>query len=98
MDTVVSIGMIINELVTNSLKYAFSNQNEGTVHVELHENRDTIQLSVADNGPGISEDIDVTTVKSFGYKMIRAFAQKLKAKMTIESDEGTKVQLIIPKK
>ncbi len=98
MDTVVSIGMIINELVTNSLKYAFSGQSQGMVTVELHENHDIIQLSVADNGPGIPEDIDVTTVKSFGYKMIRAFAQKLKAKMTIETEEGTKVQLLIPKK
>lgn len=98
MDMVVSVGMIINELVTNSLKYAFLNKKEGTIKVHLSERNQFITFIVEDNGQGLPPQLDVFTIKSFGYKMIRAFVQKLKAQMTIESDAGTKVSIVFPLK
>ena len=98
MDTVVSVGMIINELVTNSLKYAFIGKDHGIINVKLQDLQNSILLTVEDDGHGIPEIIDVSVVKSFGYKMIRAFVQKLKAKLTIENEHGTKVQILFPKK
>lgn len=98
MDTVVSIGMLINELVTNSLKYAFGGRTRGTIIVSLEDQQSNLTLAVCDNGTGISDEIDASVVKSFGFKMIRAFTQKLKAKMTIENDQGTQVKIRIPKK
>ena len=96
MDIVVSVGMIINELVTNSLKYAFLNKKEGTIKVHLSERNHFITFIVEDNGQGLPPQLDVFTIKSFGYKMIRAFVQKLKAQMTIESDAGTKISIVFP--
>ena len=87
--------MIINELVSNALKYAFKNKEEGQIHVTLKRINEKLLLQVKDNGIGIPENIDVTTGNSFGYKIIKAFTQKLKALMTINSQDGTDVQLLI---
>lgn len=94
-DTVIPLGMIINELVSNALKYAFKNKEEGQTHVTLKRINEKLLLQVKDNGIGIPENIDVTTGNSFGYKIIKAFTQKLKALMTINSQDGTDVQLLI---
>lgn len=96
-DTVIPLGMIINELVSNSLKYAFKNQPSGKIDVFLKKAGDKILLRVKDNGSGIPEHINVTTLNSFGYKIVKAFTQKLKATMTIDRKNGTDIQLLISK-
>ena len=53
-------------------------------------------LQVRDNGIGIKEDLKDKKHHSFGYRMIRAFAEKLEAKLTVESVNGTTVSLLIP--
>jgi len=98
MDLVVSIGMIINELVTNSLKYAFVDRTNGKICVALSETSNLFQLEVSDNGIGIPEFIDVAGASSFGYKMVRAFVQKLKGTMQIARDHGTTIQIQFTKK
>lgn len=96
-DTVIPLGMIINELVSNSLKYAFRNRATGRIDVALRQTGDRLLLQVKDNGTGMPEHIDVTTASSFGYKIVKAFTQKLKAIMTIDRKNGTDVQLLISK-
>ncbi|MBK9107433.1 MAG: sensor histidine kinase [Saprospiraceae bacterium] len=91
MDTVVSIGMIINELVTNSMKYAFVKSRYGIVTVSLKELGQMLQLKVEDNGIGLPESFNIQSSQSFGYKMIRAFVQKLKAVISINREHGTSV-------
>jgi len=98
MDLVVSIGMIINELVTNSLKYAFVDRTNGKICVALSETSNLFQLEVSDNGIGIPEFIDVAGASSFGYKMVRAFVQKLKGTMQIARDHGTTIQIQFTKR
>lgn len=98
MDLVVSIGMIINELVTNSLKYAFSERTNGKIRVTLSETLNLFQLEVSDNGIGIPDSIDVAGANSFGYKMVRAFVQKLKGTMQIVRDRGTTIQIQFTKR
>jgi two-component sensor histidine kinase len=95
-DTVIPLGMIINELVSNSLKYAFTNKQGGQIEVVLKQLDEKILLQVKDNGVGM-KDTDITTVNSFGYKIIKAFTQKLKALLTINNQHGTDVQLLISK-
>ena len=96
-DTVIPIGLIINELVSNSLKYAFRNKPDGEIHVVLKKNNEDILLQVKDNGIGIPDSKNVTSGPSFGYKIIQAFAKKLKALVTINSSKGTDVQIMISK-
>jgi two-component sensor histidine kinase len=94
-DTVIPLGMIINELVSNSLKYAFKNKETGQIKVVLKQIDEKLLLQVKDNGVGIPDNLDVATGNSFGYKIIKAFTQKLKALMTIKKNDGTDVQLLI---
>ncbi len=63
----------------------------------LKKSGDKLLLRVKDNGSGIPEHIDVTTLNSFGYKIVKAFTQKLKATMIIDRKNGTDIQLLISK-
>lgn len=96
-DTVIPLGLIINELVSNSLKYAFNSKDSGQINVVLKKINEKLLLQVKDNGTGIPENANVTAGPSFGYKIIKAFSQKLKALITINSQDGTDVQLLISK-
>lgn len=96
-DTVIPLGMIINELVSNALKYAFKNKQQGQIQVVLKKINEKLLLQVKDNGIGIPDGIDVSTGSSFGYKIIKSFTQKLKGLMTINNKNGTDVQLLIAK-
>ncbi|MFK7757363.1 MAG: histidine kinase dimerization/phosphoacceptor domain -containing protein [Flavobacteriales bacterium] len=95
VDTVVPLGLIINELLSNSLKYAFPNNSAGEIIVALSEQSDTLKLEVSDNGIGISEDILTTQQSSFGFTLIQTFTKKLKATLDIKNDNGARVEMSI---
>ena len=96
VDTAIPIGLILNELVTNSLKHAFNQNDEGLVHVRLEQREDHLLLEVADNGVGMGAgDLTNATSASYGMKMLRAFAEKLKATIHHSSDHGTTISLAI---
>ncbi len=98
IDTVVPLGLIINELVSNAYKYAFNGKESGTIMVSLTQTPDfsNILLRVSDDGIGMKEDLTDKKNYSFGYRMIKAFAEKLEAKLSVESVNGTTVSLLIP--
>lgn len=96
-DTVIPLGMILNELISNSLKYAFKDIEEGEIKVSMKQKENELLLQVKDNGRGLPAGFDISKLQSFGFKVIRAFAQKLKAKLSIDGSHGTDVQLLISK-
>jgi len=95
IDSVVPIGLITNELITNSLKHAFDDQEFGLLKVMLYEQDEKLHLEVSDNGKGMSTDFFESKSTSFGHKLIKAFATKLKAELKVISEGGTTVKLII---
>lgn len=96
-DTVIPLGMILNELISNSLKYAFKDIEEGEIKVAMKQQQNELFLQVRDNGRGLPPGFDISKLQSFGFKVIRAFAQKLKAKLHIDGSHGTNVELVISK-
>ena len=95
LDAAVPCGLIINELVSNSLKYAFPDGREGEVCIELREHSEGLaRLVVADNGIGLRSDIDWSSARSLGLRLVRSLAEQLGAKIEVKSDSGTEVQLI----
>lgn len=97
VDSVVPLGLIINELITNSLKYAFPKGRNGNINIKIEEIQEGLLLVVNDDGIGIE---DVTTMQhgdSFGYELIHAFSQKLEGNLSIKSQDGTQVSLLIRK-
>jgi two-component sensor histidine kinase len=95
IETVIPLGLILNELIANALKYAFSNSENGALKVVLQQNDDTLFLEVSDNGSGMPEGWDITQNKSLGFQIIQSFTDKLKAELSVISDNGTCVRIII---
>lgn len=96
VDVIIPLGLILNELISNSLKYAFSDQKSGTIDIQLKQQADGIRLSVADNGKGIPEDFDMNNSKSLGMYLISSFAKKLNATFDLISRPGTAATIFIP--
>ena len=96
MDTIIPIGLIANELITNSLKYAFPNNQGGIIKIALIEIEDQLHLSVNDNGKGMTEEIKNQLGNSFGFKLINAFMAQLEGDYTITDNQpGTAIEIRI---
>jgi len=95
VDTAMSLGLIINELVSNTLKYAYTVKNTavGNLSVTLSTQKDTLLLSVKDDGQGFVP----ADSSSYGIRLINSLARKLQARVTFESTGGTMCNLIIKK-
>ncbi|WP_339657479.1 histidine kinase dimerization/phosphoacceptor domain -containing protein [uncultured Maribacter sp.] len=90
VDMAISIGLIVNELITNSLKYAFPDDRKGSIHLALKEKADLFVLEVSDNGIGIASDklVDGT---GFGTHLVDLLVKQLDGKMILVTDQGTSV-------
>jgi len=95
VETVVPIGLIINELITNSIKYAFEDRSSGKITIELRETDNQLILVVADDGIGLVTDQLQSKRDGFGHSLIRAFKDKLEADIEIISNGGTMIRLNI---
>jgi PAS domain S-box-containing protein len=93
-DRAIPIGLIVNELVTNALKYAFPGESSGTVMVALKRVPGELRLTVADNGKGVDPR---RADSGLGGRLIEGFAQQLGGQVERESgSQGTTVRLILP--
>jgi len=89
IDTAVPLGLIVNELLTNTLKYAFPEGKNGIVRIKLEKRRDGIlQLEVSDNGVGKS---GVTKGTGFGSQLLSLLTQQLSGSMREEVKDGTSI-------
>jgi len=90
VDTAVPIGLIVNELLTNSLKYAFPGPQLGEIRLSLREvDPQHIRLEVADNGIGKKEDLPVQGT-GFGSQLVKLLTQQLQGIMTADYSNGTR--------
>ncbi|HHC80692.1 MAG TPA: histidine kinase [Flavobacteriia bacterium] len=97
VDTAVPIGLIVNELLTNILKYAFPDNKKGTITITLEKkDRNTLLLQVADNGVGIQEGVIRGT--GFGTQLISLLTQQLNGKMKTKTNKnkGTQISFEFP--
>ncbi|MBF0537105.1 MAG: response regulator [Nitrospirae bacterium] len=91
IDTAVPCGLIINEIVSNSLKYAFVAEMEGNITVELKVQPDgTFTLKISDTGIGISSGIDLKNAQTLGLRLVNALAlDQLEGSIQCETNPGT---------
>ncbi len=95
IDTVIPLGLIANELVSNALKHAFENVENGILVVKLLEKDGYLILNVKDNGNGYDENLVAEGKKSFGQKLIKSLSDKLEAVVQVTTTTGTDVTLSI---
>jgi PAS domain S-box-containing protein len=84
----VPIALIINELVTNSFKHAFSGVENPSITIRLAEKDAMIEFSIFDNGKGLADDIDLLKLDSLGIKLISIFSKQLKAEFEFKNQNG----------
>jgi two-component sensor histidine kinase len=95
VDLAIPIGLIVNELVTNSFKHAFLNCNEGEIFISFKRQADSYTLLIRDNGAGVAPQ-GLSKPKSLGMKLLADLSKKLKATTTINSIGGYETKLNIP--
>lgn len=94
VDTVMPMGLLVNEIVTNSFKYAYKEVVRPSLSISMGATDTQLELKIADNGPGMPETESTTT--GFGKKLITALTQQLKAKCSVSMLHGTSYTIIIP--
>ena len=89
IDKSVTCGLIINELLTNSLKHAFHDNSDGQIHIQFLRQNSHYELIVKDNGMGLSEDFDIDNTNTFGLKLVKRLTQQLEGTINYEVNNGT---------
>lgn len=96
IDTAIPCGLIINELVSNALKHAFSNDQEGSVTVGFRPDGTDFIVSVRDNGKGIPESMDIHNSGSTGMELVTSLTQQLGGTIEVERIHGTSFTMKFP--
>jgi PAS domain S-box-containing protein len=84
----VPIALIINELITNAYKHAFSGIENPSITIQLAEKDAMIELSIFDNGKGFPEELDLLNLDSLGIKLINIFSKQLKSNFEFVNQNG----------
>ncbi|MFP4364881.1 MAG: PAS domain S-box protein [Spirochaetia bacterium] len=83
------VGTIVNELITNSIKYAFSEKDSGRITISLQKEDEEIVLTVQDNGKGLPPDFDIDKNEGFGLLLVKMFTEQLAGTITMKNENGT---------
>jgi two-component sensor histidine kinase len=99
MDKAVPCGLILNELLTNSLKHAFPAGRRGTIRVRLSRtDGENLQLAVSDDGIGLPRGLRIEDAKSLGLRLITTLTRQLDGSLEIKSEGGASFKLTFPVK
>lgn len=98
LDISIPCGLIINEIISNSLKYAFPDNREGTIFINLTEKNKTVHLEIGDDGVGIPMDLDIKNTDTLGLQLVDTLLQQINATLRLIKTKGTifKIEFKIP--
>jgi PAS domain S-box-containing protein len=89
LDTSIPCGLIVNELLSNSLKYAFPDRKSGEIIVSLRKNNGKIELTVGDDGIGLPADLDFRNTGSLGLNIVNALVRQIRGDIELHREQGT---------
>ncbi|MBS1659669.1 MAG: hypothetical protein JST68_01325 [Bacteroidetes bacterium] len=91
----VPLGLMLNEAVTNAIKYAFPGDQVGTLFIQLSKvNGSRISLKIKDNGPGLPADFDPNANNSLGMQLMRLFSDQLEGDLLFSCNPGVQISLV----
>ena len=96
MDTAMPCGLLVNEIVSNSYKYAFPNQEKGTIQIDFKKIDNKIILLIQDNGVGFPEEYDLERGESLGMQLIQALTSQLDGELVVSRENGTSFKISFP--
>lgn len=85
--------LLMNELITNAYKHAFTNQDKGSIDVRVEEIKSEIELLVQDNGKGLPDDFEKSSADSLGMTLVDTLVNQLEARLSIGNGVGSKFQI-----
>ena len=89
---VIPLGLIINESIVNTIKYAFPNGQKGTVNIDLHHDEaNQLLLKISDNGIGLPAGVDIKQNNSLGFDLMHGLTKQLNGSFNIESNKGVHI-------
>jgi two-component sensor histidine kinase/ABC-type amino acid transport substrate-binding protein len=94
VDTMIPLGLIINELVSNALKYAFPNNTEGELSVSLKDTgQNNYELIISDTGIGLAKDLDIKNVKSLGLRIVDSLIVQIEGTLEVLNNDGAEFRI-----
>ena len=93
IDSAIPCGLIINELVSNAIKYAFPNGNDGNITIRMHQKGENHVLCVEDDGVGFPKDIDFMNPKTLGLQIVHTLTLQLGGNIELENNGFTRFRI-----
>jgi PAS domain S-box-containing protein len=93
LDAAIPCGLLVNELVSNSLKHAFPGGRRGEVTVSLRPIGDSFELTVGDNGLGLPQEVDFRNTRTLGLTLVMSWVKQLQAEIELDRTAGTRFQI-----
>ena len=97
MDKSIPVALVINELISNSLKYGFVDKDRGEIGVRISKNDNMVEIVIYDDGVGIPKDFDMTKTNTLGLYLVKNLIEKqLKGTLELDRDNKTEFKFKFP--
>ncbi|TNC85210.1 MAG: PAS domain S-box protein [Thalassolituus sp.] len=93
MDQALPFGLLLNELLTNSMKHAFKGLDGGEITISLQKLQNITTVTIEDNGVGIPEDVELGETQSLGFQLIPGLVDQLEGKIALIRGQGTRYEI-----
>jgi PAS domain S-box-containing protein len=98
LDSAIPCGLILNELISNSLKYAFKGRKRGNITVKLKEEENkTVKFSVQDDGVGIDKEFNISKTETLGLQLVHTLTEQLEGKLKLTLNKGSRFDITFSK-
>ena len=94
IDKAIPCGLIINELVSNCMKYAFPDKREGEIQIEMKAQNGNVNMGIYDNGIGFPKDLDINKTETLGLQLVNALTAQLGGNIILDRDTGTRFTIL----
>jgi len=98
IDDAVPLALILNELISNSLKHAFPGERKGKINIRIEEKQGIITIELADNGIGTPANVQINNTKTLGLKIVQALTEQINGSIELARNSGTRFILSFKKK
>ncbi|HEY1038695.1 MAG TPA: PAS domain S-box protein [Bacteroidia bacterium] len=93
LDTSIPCGLIVNELVSNSFKYAFPDEKQGFIFISLKQKNNDVTLIIKDNGAGLPNEVDFRNTESLGLQLVVTLVEQIGGNIKLDNTNGTKFEI-----
>jgi len=93
IDTAIPLGLILNELLTNSMKYAFPQEKYGNIFIKFYKDGNDYVIVVNDDGVGLPADLDINKTDTLGLQLVKNLINQIDGVMIVDSEEGTHITI-----